>query len=304
MRRSYAIASQRLAQVEDETALVTMFVNPDASERKYLIEELKIDEHTLNSALDPDELPRLEYEPEHVVVIFKNPRSYSAADRFLLKVMSVGAFLFNDRLVIVASEDAPLLEGIRVSRVQTPMDFLLRLVSRSIFHFREHLKVISAISDQLQDAINTSMENKHLIELFTLEKSMVYYLYAIQGNGAVMDKLKSSAAKLKFSTEQLEFLDDIIVENTQCFRQAEIYSNILTSLMDARASIVSNNLNVLMKTLNIITIGLMVPTFVVSAFSMNVRIPFQEHHYAYWIVMGISLLSVIAFMSFWRYKKW
>jgi len=75
-------------------------------------------------------------------------------------------------------------------------------------------------------------------------------------------------------------------------------------MMDARVSIVSNNLNVLMKTLNIITIGIMVPTFVVSAFSMNVRIPLSGLHHAFWIIMGLAVVSVIGFMVFWKRKKW
>nr|HPG84905.1 CorA family divalent cation transporter [bacterium] len=95
-----------------------------------------------------------------------------------------------------------------------------------------------------------------------------------------------------------------MIENSQCYRQAEIFSNILSSMADARASIVSNNLNVLMKTLNIITIGIMVPTFVVSAFSMNVSIPGQKLPYAFWLVLGIAFVSVMAFYFFWRYKKW
>ncbi|MEO0108096.1 MAG: CorA family divalent cation transporter, partial [candidate division WOR-3 bacterium] len=86
--------------------------------------------------------------------------------------------------------------------------------------------------------------------------------------------------------------------------QAEISSNILASLMDARASIVSNNLNVLMKTLNLITIGIMVPTFVVSAFSMNVGIPFSGHPHAFWIILGLAGVSLVGMLLFWRYKRW
>ena len=99
------------------------------------------------------------------------------------------------------------------------------------------------------------MENRYLLNLFTLEKSLVYYLNAINSNGMVIEKIRHNAAKIGFSQESLELLDDIIIENDQCLKQAEIYSNILTGLMDARGSIVSNNLNVLMKTLNIITVG-------------------------------------------------
>jgi magnesium transporter len=148
------------------------------------------------------------------------------------------------------------------------------------------------------------MKNKYLINLFTLEKSLVYYLNAINSNGFVIGRLKQNAQRIGFSTDSIELLDDIIIENNQCYKQAEIYSNILAGLMDARVSIVSNNLNILMKTLNIITIAIMVPTFVVSAFSMNVQIPLATHPWAFWVIMGLAATSVISFMFFWRYKKW
>ena len=128
----------------------------------------------------------------------------------------------------------------------------------------EHLKIINQIADDVEQKINKAMENKYLINLFTLQKSLVYYQNAVNSNGALIEKLRHNAAKFGFTQEEMELLDDIIIENNQCYRQAEVYSNILASLMDARASIVSNNLNVLMKTLNIITIAIMVPTFVVS----------------------------------------
>jgi len=205
---------------------------------------------------------------------------------------------------VVMPEEAPLFEGKQFQRVASLNDLLLKLIYRSIFHYLEHLKIINMITDSLEDKISSSMENKYLLNLFTLEKSLVYYLNAINSNSMLIEKLKTNAAKIGFSPEGLEFLDDIIIENNQCYRQAEIYSNILASMMDARASIVSNNLNVLMKTLNIITIGIMVPTFVVSAFSMNVGIPLSWHPAAFWMVMGLALVSVVAFMLFWRFKKW
>jgi magnesium transporter len=148
------------------------------------------------------------------------------------------------------------------------------------------------------------MENRYLLSLFTLEKSLVYYLSAIGSNGAMIEKLRLNAARIGFAPEHSEVLEDLAIENQQCNRQAEIYSNILSSLMDARVSIVSNNLNLLMKTLNTITIGIMVPTFVVSAFSMNVGMPLQGNPLAFWIIMGMALTAVAVFMGLWRYKRW
>jgi magnesium transporter len=300
MQRRYNVVEKRLVETTDESALVTIYICPDESEKKYLINTLKLDEHTLNSALDPDELARIEFEPEHLAVIFKRPRNYSSHDQFLFRVASTGAYLFKDRLIIVIAEDVPLFDGIQVISSPSPAWLLLRLIYRSIFHFLEHLKVISAISDELQDKINKSMENRHLINLFTLEKSLVYYLNSINSNGVVLERLKLNAEKIGFTIEQKELLDDTLIENSQCYKQAEIYSNILAGLMDARASIVSNNLNVLMKTLNIITISIMVPTLVVSAFSMNVTIPMQQHPQAFWIIMGLAVMSLFGVIYVWH----
>jgi len=110
--------------------------------------------------------------------------------------------------------------------------------------------------------------------------------------------------RLAFDEGEREQLEDLVIENSQCLRQAEIYSNILSSMMDARASIVSNNLNILMKTLNIITVGIMVPTFVVSAFSMNVHIPMQDNPYAFAIIMSLAISAVAIFIWIYRSKKW
>jgi magnesium transporter len=219
-------------------------------------------------------------------------------------VVSTGAFLFKDKLVLVVSEDVPLFEGKQFSRVQSLPSLFLKVLNRSAYHFMEHLKIINILTDELEQKINESMENRYLISLFTLEKSLVYYLNAINSNGVVIEKLKNNVSKIGFSADEVEFLDDILVENNQCFRQAEIYSNILASLMDARVSIVSNNLNILMKTLNIIIICIMVPTLVVSVFSMNVGIPLQHSPVAFWIIMSMALFSALGVMLFWKYRKW
>ncbi len=303
MHRTYNIIDSRLVLQENGVGQVTIFVNPDETERRHLVDELKIDEHTFTSALDPDELSRLEFEPEHAAIIYKRPRNYSAQEQFLFKVGSAGVFVFKDRLEIVLADDAPLFDGNQFNRVRSITDVILRLVARSIIHFREHLKVINTISDELQKEINTAMENRNLINMFALQKSLVYYVNSISSNGMLLERLRHSAARIGFSTEEIEFLDDLGIENNQCYKQAEIYSNILASLMDARASIVGNNLNMLMKTLNVITIGIMVPTLVVSAFSMNVQIPLSAHPFAFWIIMGLALLSMLGFMAFWKRRR-
>ena len=304
MVRKLRISDGKVADSDDANSQIHVYVGPDETEKRYLVDVLKVDEHTLNSSLDPDELARLEFEPEHLALIFKRPKNYSSEDNYLFKVASTGLFLFKDRLVIVMAEEAPLFEGRQFVKIQSLQDLILRLIYRSIFHYEEHLKVINMISSQLEQEINTAMENKHLLNLFTLEKSLVYYLNAINSNGRVIDRLKTNAAKIGFSPENLEFLDDIIIENSQCFEQASIYSQVLSSLMDARVSIVSNNLNVLMKTLTLVMIAIMVPTLVVSIFSMNVSLPLPHEHPApFWLITALALGSTVLVGLIWRYKK-
>jgi magnesium transporter len=303
MRRDFQLVDCRVAECTGKTGQIQVFVNPDAEEKRYLIQDLGVDEHTLNSSLDPDELSRLEFEPNHVALIFKMPKSYSGEDQLLFRVCSTGAFLFKETMVLVVSEDVPLFEGKQFTRVPSLRSLFLRVINRSAYHFMEHLKVINLLTDELEDRVNTSMENKYLINLFTLGKSLVYYLNAINSNAIGIAKLRNNAAKIGFDTDDAEFLEDIMVDNNQCYRQAEIYSNILASLMDARVSIVNNNLNILMKTLNMIVLCIMVPTFVVSAFSMNVSIPIQHHPFAFWIIMGMSLASALVVFGFWKIKR-
>lgn len=305
MLKVYKLTDNKIIQAEDGDGNIFIYINPDENERKFLVEEYKVDEHTLNSSLDPDELSRLEYEPDHVALIFKSPKNYSPKEQSLLfKVNSIGAFLFKDKLVIVTSEEIPFFPVKQFAKVTALNNVLLKLIYSSTFHFLEHLKVINMISDEIERKISTAMENKYLLNQFTLGKSLVFYQNAINSNSVLLEKLKLNSAKLNFTLEEVELLDDLIIENNQCYRQAEIYSNILASLMDAKASIISNNLNVLMKTLNIITIMIMVPTFVVSAFSMNVKIPFQNHPQAFILIMSLALISVASFFLFWKWKRW
>ena len=303
MIKQYQISEGKVAESDAASACIHVYINPDEEEKKHLLMAFSIDEHTLASALDPDEISRIEFEPNHTAMIFKRPKNYSSKDHFLFKVASFGVFLFKDHLIVVMTDDIQVFSGKLFSRVTSLLDVTLRLIGRTITHFMEHLKVINMITDSLEQKINTSMENKYLLNLFTLEKSLVYYLSAINSNAMLIEKIKNNAAKLGMTKDNADLLDDVIIENFQCIKQAEIYSNILASMMDARASIVGNNLNMLMKTLNIITIGIMVPTLVVSIFSMNVALPIgQGHPVSFWVIIALAIGSIFLFLWFWNKK--
>ncbi|MDR1520827.1 MAG: magnesium transporter CorA family protein [Planctomycetota bacterium] len=310
MLKRFNIENGMMVERADEASPVLVYVSPSEEERRRLIDQDFLDEHTLMSALDPDELSRLEFEPAHVAMIFKRPRNQTIAlDREAhpeFTVTSVGVFLFHDKLILVQPQDMPVSTGIKaINRRPSLRETVLRMLYRTIIHFLEHLKAINMMVDAIEKETNQSSENRYLISLFALEKSLVYYLNAINSNEALLQKMRNNAGKMGFSPEECELLDDIIIENSQCGRQAQIYSNVLAGMMDARVSIVSNNLNVLVKNLTMITICLQVPTMVVSIFSMNVRLPIAaESGLAFWQVMSTAALALLGFMCIWRWRRW
>jgi magnesium transporter len=289
----------------DEDGQILVYIKPTDEDKKYLTDDLKLDEHTLNSALDPDELSRLEFEPDHMALIFKRPRVHNEKDHYLFRVFSIGLFLFKDKIIILEADETPLFEGKLFSKIQSLPEIAVKLLFRSVFRFIENLRTINTMSGQLEQKINTSMQNKYIIDMFTLEKSLVYYLNAINSNSTVIEKLKMNSKKVEFTPENDELLEDLIIENTQCYRQAKIYSDILSGMMDAWASVVSNNLNIVMKTLTIITVAIMLPTLVVSAFSMNVAVPLMsDNPNSFWMIIALAMVSVAIVMFIRWYKKW
>lgn len=300
MRKAYRIEDRRIIETSGDDASILVYVRPSEEEQRELVARRDIDEHSLASSLDPDEPARFEMDSNHATFIFKRPKNLSAKERFLFRVASMGLFLYGDRLIVILADDIPLFVGKPFAAVETVQETFLKLLFSGVRHYLDHLKVINQISEEIEGLVSVSMENKHLFNLFTLEKSLVYYLSAINANSFALDRLKLASAKLGLNPACVEVLDDLIIENNQCYRQAEIHSNILASLMDARVSIVSNNLNILMKTLNLVTIFIMVPTFVVSAFSMNIDIPFEHHPKAFWIVLALSTFSVIVVVLWWN----
>ncbi len=300
MHKHYAIAEGKLVESVDNKGPIIAYVSPDPAEKMALIDTYKLDEHTLNSALDPDELSRLEMEPEHIAVILKRPKNYCSEDNLLYRVTSIGMFLFKDALIVVMSEDIPLLEGKLTNKLFAINEVFLRIISSIIGHFLAHLKVINMISDSIEQKINSSMENKYLFNMFTLGKSLVYYLNGISSNVSVIEKIKSHSSKFGFSQENIEVLDDIIIENAQCFTQAQVYSNIISGLMDARGSIVNNNLSLLIKRLTIINIIFMPISLIagmggMSEFSMMTKdIPWPVSYSLFSI--GLAIIGFITYL--------
>jgi magnesium transporter len=256
MIKRLKLVNNALVASESEDSHVQIYINPDQNERNILLTTYNIDNHTLSSALDPDEVPRIEFDLDSIFIIWKRPMNYSGEDNFFFNVASMGVFLFKEQLVVVLSEDVSFsTPGIRlIPKINSLLLAMLSLLYSTIHHYLEHLKIIKQISRAVQQKINTSMENEYLIQMFNLSESLVYYLNGVNANNSVLVRLRNHAEKLNFSADTIDLLDDIIIENNQCLKQAEIYSTVLGGLMDARGNLVNNNMNVLLKKLTIINI--------------------------------------------------
>jgi magnesium transporter len=160
-------------------------------------------------------------------------------------------------LIVIAPDELAVFEGRAFLRIHNIQMLFLRILSTCIQHFFAHLEAINDIASELETKLSKSMENSHLLQMFAIEKSLVYYVNAISANGRVIERLKLNSRNQQpvgLTQDASELVDDLAIENAQCLEQAQIYANIFAGLMDARASIVNNNLNVLMKHLTVINV--------------------------------------------------
>ncbi|MHC8381499.1 magnesium transporter CorA family protein [Pseudomonas sp. LB3P14] len=254
MIKSFQLIHGALKAVERLDAEVMLFNNPDAAERDLLHSHFKVDEHALASALDPDEVSRIEFHPDNLFLIWKRPENYSGAGSLAFEVSSCGLLFSEHRLLVIATDDAPL-SGLGMRQpLNTPLDVLLDLLFNNIHHYLGHLKVIKLVARELQQKFNASMQNQHLIQMFNLSESLIYYINAIHSNGAVLTRLRNHAAKEHFSAEAIGLIDDLIIENNQCYKQAEIYSTVFSGLIDARGNLMNNSMNDLLRKLTLINV--------------------------------------------------
>lgn len=250
----YVIDGKAITEAGDRQAQVLAYLAPDEREKASMAEALHLDEYDLASAFDPDEVARLEVTGERAFILWKAPQRAVVAEAIELGVNSV-ALVLNGQQLAFAMSAGELPVGARELRnAEDIRDVMLGFLLQSVRHYVGHLRVMKQLSTELETKITVSMENRHLLQMFALGESLVYYLDAIEANGAVLNKLKMLSGVLGLSTRQQQLLDDIILENQQAARQANVYSSVLSGLMDARGTIVNNNMGVLLKNLTLINV--------------------------------------------------
>jgi magnesium transporter len=294
MIKHYEISDNRLIESDQGVGQVLVANTPNDREKALLQEQFHLDDYDLSSTLDPDEVPRLDLAEGRLLLIWKLPHSATVTEAIELDVSVAGLTLYQDSLAFIrATGDVAFLDR-EFRKIKDIRDIMLAFLLRTIRHFVGHLKVIKQISLELEKKITVSMENRHLLQMFNLSESLVYYVDAIEGNGAVLAKLRGISAQLGFQPRHLEMLDDIILENTQAARQATIYSSVLSGLMDARGTIINNNMNVLLKNLTLINIVFLPLNLIASIGGMS-EWSMMTKGLHWWISYTLFSLGMVVF---------
>lgn len=299
MRAFYEIKDGAVAASAPDRATIDVFTAPDESEKSYLVETLGLDRHDLESALDPDEISRVEFTPDYVYIVWKRPDNVTTEQQVRFGVSTVGFVLRENKLtVILGSGDVPFGDR-EFQKVSSLNGVILRFFLNIVRHYFGHLKAIKMINADLQAKLSTSLENKYFLQMFALSESLIYYLNAIEENASVLAKIRSNAAKISMTEEQLEMMDDIIIEHTQCLSQTQIFSSVLSGLMDARGSLINNNMNVLLRNLTLINVVFLPLNLFASIGGMS-----EFSHFTQGIDWRISYLLFVLAMIIMGWSIW
>lgn len=281
-------------------------VAPTEEEILLVSEKLELEADFLRAALDEEERSRLEIEQGQVLILVDTPIVEVEGNTYVYSTLPLAVILTKENIVTVSLKDIALLKyfyDLRVLGFSTKKRnrFILQILYRNATMFLSYLKQVDKASTKVQMELHKSMKNKELIQMLQFEKSLVYFSTSLKGNEIVMERLLRMSF-IKAYPEDEELLEDVIIENKQAIEMCQIYMDILSGTMDAFASVISNNLNIVMKLLTSLTIILTIPMIFSGLWGMNVNVPFQNSNYGFWIVLGISW-GITLLVTFYMYKK-
>jgi magnesium transporter len=297
---------QFLKSVGDELVTFNTFedgvwvnlTNPTEEEINTTCGLTKIEAEFLRPALDEEERPRFETDNGQTLILVDIPIVENDGKTNVFTTIPLGIVFTKEAIVTVCLKETPILSDFINKRVKAfytyfKSRFILQILFKSATLYLLYLRSIEKISNKVENDLQKSMKNKELIQLLKLEKSLVYFSTSLKSNESVLEKMLKLEAIKKFE-EDRDLLEDVIIENRQAIEMTNIYSSILSGTMDAFASIISNNLNIVMKSLTIITIALSVPTAVSGFFGMNVPNFWENNPFAFpFIIGGAILLSAV-----------
>lgn len=302
MLRMFSTINGQVEQIEKpENGSWLCLSEPTDVELATVSQQTGVDLADLRAPLDDEERSRIDVEDDYTMIIVDIPTVEERGGRDWYETIPLSIIVTEDLIITVCMQDTPVLhpfmEGtIRGFNTFMRSRFILQILYRNASTYLRYLRIIDRESDKLEFKLRHAMQNREIMMLLELSKTLVYFTTSLKSNEIVMEKL-TTLARIQQYPDDEDLLDDVIIENKQAIEMANIYSGILSGTMDAFASVISNNLNIVMKFLATITIVMSIPTMVSSFYGMNVlssSMPFATNPYGFVIVIVLSVILTCA----------
>ncbi|MED1784134.1 magnesium transporter CorA family protein [Brevibacillus fortis] len=281
--------------------------NPAEQEKQKLVSDLNIDLDFLQDALDDEEIGRIDKDGNRVILFVEIPISTKEGMKDIYTTVPLGIMVMEDYFLTVCLEETAVMNELvqgKVKNFHTHMRsrFVLQILSSTSFYYLQYLKRINKQMETLEKSLRQSMKNNELLTLLELQKSLVYFSTSLETNSLLISRLWSGSY-LKMYDDDKELLEEVRIETKQAIKMTEIYTAILGSIMNGFGSIISNNLNQVVKLLTSITIVITLPMVIGTYYGMNVALPLQDHPQAFNIIMITSAtITTVTALLFWRKK--
>lgn len=283
--------------------------NPNDEELIKASTLLHLDYDLLNNCLDADERSRIELTNNSLAVIINLPL---LDDEGTFDTLPCGIILTSNNITTICARENRVLNSFNRTSTHTfdtknRTHFLLNILYRSTQFYLRYLNIINKKTEELEYALRQTTSNKELFQLMEIQKSLVYFTTALKDNHLVVLKLlrtlKNSNNKiLKFSSDDEDLIEDVIIENKQAIEMVDMHRSILEGMMDGFASIINNNVNLVMKFLAAITIILSIPTMLASFWGMNVPVALSSNPNGFWIIIGLSMFATLITIIYFKKK--
>lgn len=285
-------------------------INPTREEIQQVSLVLGLDESFLNNSLDADELSRMDYEDGNLLIITNVPVMDEEGN---FDTLPLGLIFTPESVITVCSHENKIINSFNADTskffdTRHKANFMLSILFRAAKFYLRYLNIINKQTESIEDSLRKTTNNKALFQLMEIQKSLVYFTTALKDNQLVLQKLLRMVHTanlqriLKFTEDDIDMLEDVIIENKQASEMVEMHRTILESMMDCMASIINNNLNLVMKFLAAITIIMSIPTMIGSFWGMNVPMPFGQNHFGFLIVITISIVATFIAAVFFNRK--
>ena len=273
-------------------------VNPSMTELKDISSRFNIDINTLSSVLDKEERSRLESEDNYSMVIIDVPIDERDINSFTYSTMPLSIVLVNNAIITISSVESEILNVFIKNKIKNfsttkKSRFLFQILQQNAFYYLKYLRQIDNLTNQIERNIYSSVKNQELIQILNLEKSLIYFSTSLKANDMILNKIMRTKSIEKFEDDE-DLLEDVLMDNKQALEMSNIYGDILSRIMDAFSSIISNNQNRVMSILTSVTLIMSIFTIISGFFGMNVLgLPFSAHPHGFFIIILISILIAI-----------